>query len=103
VEILAVAPHNLAETRQLVATLELPFPVLADEQRSVFRQYDVQSRAWSLGQRPGLYLIDRQGRIFWAHLGRQQWEIPSTDVILAMLDRLPGHEGSINQDPVLED
>jgi peroxiredoxin len=87
-EVVGVAPHNAADTRRLVESMRLPFPVLADEDRAVFRRYDVQSRLWSLGQRPAVYLVDREGVIRWAHLGRQQWEIPSTAQVLEQVDAL---------------
>ena len=83
-----VAPHDLAESQRLVEELKLPFPVLADDNRSVFLAYDVQSRAWSLGQRPAVYVVDRDGDICWAHLGWQQWDIPSNTQVLAVLDGL---------------
>jgi peroxiredoxin len=85
-EIVCIAPHGLAASRELVADLDLPFPVLADEYGAIFRAYDVQSRLWSLGQRPGLYVVDRHGEIRWAHVGWQQWDIPPLETVLAVLD-----------------
>lgn len=87
--VVCIAPHGLAECQAMVARHNLPFPVLADEDRTVFSMYDVQSRIWSLGQRPAVYLIDRSGVIRWAHVGTQQWHIPSHDELLAALDRIP--------------
>ena len=87
-EIICVAPHDLTDTRQLVAELNLPFPVLADEERKVFETYDVASSAWSLGQRPGLYVIDSQGIIRFAHVGWQQWDIPRNREVLAELEKI---------------
>lgn len=54
----------------------------------MFRQYDVKSAMISLGQRPGLFIIDREGIVAYAYLGFQQWEIPSIDDTLAQLDAL---------------
>ena len=87
-EVVCVAPHNAADVRRLVESMRLPFPVLADEDRAVFRRYDVQSRIWSLGQRPAVYIVDRESVIRWAHLGRQQWEIPGTAEVLEQVDSL---------------
>ena len=42
----------------------------------------------SLGQRPGLFVIDAEGVVRYAYLGFQQWEIPSIDDTLAELDRI---------------
>ncbi len=87
-EVVCVAPHSLAETVVLAKELRLPFPVLADPDRRVFNAYEVHRRLLSLGQRPGLYVIDRGGRIRFAHVGRQQWEIPSNARVLDILRSL---------------
>jgi peroxiredoxin len=61
---------------------DLPFPCLADPDRSVFRQYGVLSRALSLGQRPAVFVVAGDGSIVASWLGEQQWQIPSVDEIL---------------------
>lgn len=85
---LAVAPDTLEHVREFCARHLMPFPCLADPTRAVFKQYDVQSRLWSLGQQPGLYIIDRQGIVRAAYLGSQQWEIPSVEWVLGVLDEI---------------
>jgi alkyl hydroperoxide reductase subunit AhpC len=86
--VLCVAPHNPDETRALASDLALPFPVLADQDRAVFLAYAVESRAWSLGQRPAVYIVDRDGLIRYAHVGAQQWNIPPMTALLGVLDGL---------------
>jgi peroxiredoxin len=87
-EILAIAPHRLAEVERFAARAALPFPLLADSGRESYRRYEVGRSLWSLGQRPGLYLIDRAGVVQYALLGAQQWEIPSNDDVLTVLSSL---------------
>jgi peroxiredoxin len=87
-EVIAIAPHALEDVESLVTGFRLPFPVGADPDRLVFRAYDVASRPWSLGQRPGLFVIDRNGNIRWSHVGWQQWDIPTNARVLAMLEQL---------------
>ncbi len=65
-----------------------PFPVLVDARRYVYRRYGVTSRIWSLGQRPGLFVIDRTGLVCYAHVGAQQWNIPRVEEIRDILDGL---------------
>lgn len=96
-EVIGVAPHGLAESQKLAQELALPFPVLADANRGVFQSYDVPSRVWSLGQRPGLYVIDRRGIIRWAHVGWQQWDIPTNAEVLAALDAIAA-EASVSDE-----
>jgi peroxiredoxin Q/BCP len=87
-EVLAIAPDSLEHARRYFEMHKIPFPCLADPERKVFRQYDVKSAMISLGQRPGLLIIDREGIVRYAHLGWQQWELLSVDETLEQLDEL---------------
>jgi peroxiredoxin len=87
-EILAIAHDSMENARAYFQQHELPFPGLVDRDHEVFDQYDVQSRLLSLGQRPGLYLVDKAGLVRYVHLGRQQWQIPTNNQVLAQLDAL---------------
>jgi peroxiredoxin Q/BCP len=91
-EILAIAPHPLADVERYAARAGLPFPLLADPRRAVYRAYDVGRAVWSFGQRPGLYVIDRAGVVQYAVLGAQMWELPANDDVLAVLAALDGLE-----------
>ena len=85
---IAIAPGTLENAREYFEREKLPFPCLADPDRAVFRMYDVKSAMISLGQRPGLFIVDKAGVVQYAHLGFQQWEIPTVDETLAELDAL---------------
>lgn len=87
-QLLAIAPDTIENARRYFQRHDMPFPCLADEDRRVFRLYDVKSSLISLGQRPGLFVIDGQGIVRFAHLGWQQWEIPSVEETLRQLDTL---------------
>lgn len=87
-EVIAIAPDTLENARRYFETNAIPFPCLPDPDRDVFRLYDVKSAMVSLGQRPALFVIDREGAVRYAYLGWQQWEIPSVDETLAQLDAL---------------
>jgi peroxiredoxin Q/BCP len=87
---LAIAPDTLEHASEFFKANDIPFPCLADPGRSVFRQYDVKSAMISLGQRPGLFVIDGAGVVRFAHLGFQQWEIPTVDATLEQIDLLNG-------------
>ena len=89
VEILALAPGSLDQTGAFAAARGIPFPLLADPQLDVYRAYQVESRLLSLGQRPALYAIDRDGIIRYAFLGTQQWQLGDTDEALAALAGTP--------------
>lgn len=87
-QVLAIAPDDVENARRYFQAHDLPFPCLADPDRIVFRQYDVKSTMASLGQRPGLFVLDRNGVVRYAYLGWQQWEIPTISQTLAELDKL---------------
>lgn len=87
-EVVAIAPDTLDSARSFFESKSLPFQSLADPDREVFRMYDVKSAMISMGQRPGLFVVDKDGVVRYAHLGFQQWEIPSVDATLAELDAL---------------
>ena len=88
VQLLAIAPDSLESAQSYFQRNEIPFPCLADPDREVYRQYDVKSALVSLGQRPGLFIVDGEGVVRYAYLGWQQWEIPSVEETLRQLDGL---------------
>jgi peroxiredoxin len=87
-EILVIAPDTLGNARAYFQRHQLPFPGLVSETLAVYDKYDVQSRRLSLGQRPGLFIVDKAGLVRYAYLGTQQWEIPPNAEVLAQLDEL---------------
>jgi peroxiredoxin len=86
--VVAIAPDTIDHARAYFDKNQLPFTCLADPGRTVFSQYDVKSALASLGQRPGLFIVDKDGIARFAYLGWQQWEIPTIDETLAQLDAL---------------
>lgn len=87
-QVLAIAPDTLEHAQAFFQQHDIPFPCLADPERRVYRQYDVKSAMVSLGQRPGLFIVDEDGVVRYAYLGWQQWEIPSIEETLRELDAL---------------
>ncbi len=87
-QLLAIAPDSLEHAQSYFERNEIPFPALADPDQEVYRQYDVKSTLVSLGQRPGLFIVDGEGVVRYAYLGWQQWEIPSVEETLRQLDGL---------------
>ncbi len=87
-QLLVIAPDSLEHAQSYFESHEIPFPCLADPDQEVYRQYDVKSALVSLGQRPGLFIVDGDGVVRYAYLGWQQWEIPSVEETLRQLDGL---------------
>ena len=68
----------------------IPFPCLVDITGQVYHKFEVKSNLLSFGQRPALFVLDRNGVVHFAYLGSQQWEIPSNQEVLEVLRGIAG-------------
>jgi thiol-disulfide isomerase/thioredoxin len=59
--------RKLENVRREVAALEIRYPVVTDNDYKTWRAYDVE--AW-----PTIFLLDKQGRIRWKHVGEGAYE-----------------------------
>jgi peroxiredoxin len=87
-QVVAIAPDTPEGVARFVRDSAYPFPLLADSTHEVFDAYDVASQLMSLGQRPGLFVIDREGTVRFDSIGTQQWQIPTNDNVLAVVSSL---------------
>jgi peroxiredoxin len=86
--VVAIAPDTADGVAKFVQGNDYPFSLLPDEDHVVFDAYDVVSTMMSLGQRPALFVVDREGVVRFDSIGTQQWQIPSNDNVLAVLSSL---------------
>lgn len=86
--VVAIAPDTVAGVAKFVENNAYPFSLLPDEDHAVFDAYDVISTMMSIGQRPAVFVVDRAGVVRFDSIGTQQWQIPSNDNVLAVLDAL---------------
>jgi peroxiredoxin len=61
-EVLVILGDSLEKTRRYVDSLHLPFPVLADPERSIYHRYGLE-KAMVFIQRTASVVIDRNGVI----------------------------------------
>lgn len=87
-QIVAIAPHSLAETIKFQKSNQYPFDLLPDEDGKVFEAYDVTSRLMSLGQQPALFVVDRTGQVRFDAIGNQQWDLVGPDRLAEILAAL---------------
>lgn len=59
--------RNIDNVRQALIDLDVPYPVAIDNDRQTWSAYN--NRYW-----PTLYLIDKQGRIRYTHIGEGAYE-----------------------------
>ena len=83
-QVVAIAPETAAGVAKFVRERPYPFPLLPDPDHTVFDAYDVASTLMSLGQRPALFVVDREGVIRFDSVGTQQWQIPTNDNVLSI-------------------
>jgi peroxiredoxin len=67
--------------------LRLPWPIVRDPDRSVYRQYGL-ARPLGLIQQSGTFVVDRDGILRYAHGGLNPWDALRQDEVVAILRRL---------------
>ena len=79
------------KVKRYIEDTGLSFNILVDDTRDVIKAYGVWHRvgidAWNIA-RPALFVIDRQGTIRYAFVGRHQNEFPSQDEISTAISSL---------------
>ena len=86
--VVAIAAESREAIGKYLSQHPLPYSILSDSDHRVFDAYDVASRALSLGQRPALFVIDRDGIVRFDAVGTQQWQIPTDQQVLEVLATL---------------
>jgi peroxiredoxin Q/BCP len=87
-EVLAISAEPPQRAESYLRSHPLPYPTLIDADHTVFDAYDVTSRLISLGQRPGLFVIDAEGIVRFEEVGAQQYNIPPDEKVLEVLQSL---------------
>jgi peroxiredoxin len=87
-EVLAISAEPAQRSEAYLRSHPLPYPTLVDDDHAVFDAYDVTSRLISLGQRPGLFVIDANGIVRFEEVGAQQYNIPPNEQVLKVLESL---------------
>jgi len=65
-EVLVIGCGNRKAAERVSKSLKLPFPVLADHDREVYRRYGLDKVLLAI-QRSGTFLIDKQGIVRYIH------------------------------------
>jgi peroxiredoxin len=87
-EVLAISAESPVRSEAYLRSNPLPYPTLVDADHAVFDTYEVTSRLISLGQRPGLFVIDPGGVVRFEEVGAQQYNIPPNEQVLEVLESL---------------
>ena len=87
-EILAVGPNTEAAFQQYWEKEKIPYVGLPDPEHRVAVKYRQEVNLFKLGRMPLVCVIDRDGRIRYAHYGASMSDIPENKILLGVLDEL---------------
>ncbi len=86
--ILAVGPDKLPQFVRYWTNENIPYTGLPDPDHKVARQYRQEVNIFKLGRMPLVCVVDREGRIRYAHFGATMSDIPENKVLLGVIDQL---------------
>lgn len=87
-EVLVVGPEGPDAFERYWRVHDLPFVGLPDPTHKVLKLYGQQVKLFKLGRMPAQAIVDRAGRVRFVHYGNSMGDIPETEEILSILDRL---------------
>ena len=83
--ILAIAVQNQIGAQEMKQTAQAGFPILADSEHTVADAYGVFNLLGDGVAAPSVFVVDRDGRLVWSHIGRDAADRPAPGEILAHL------------------
>ncbi len=86
--ILAVGPNTEAAFQQYWHNENLPFVGIPDPEHRVAVLYRQQVSIFKLGRMPLMCIVDKNGRIRYAHYGASMNDIPENETLLNVIDQL---------------
>jgi peroxiredoxin Q/BCP len=92
-EVVVVGPEKKKAFADFWAQHRLPFIGLPDPGHTVLKRFGQEVNLFKLGRMPAQVLIDKEGRVRFAHYGRSMTDIPPNEEILDLLDQLGTEAG----------
>jgi len=86
--ILAVGPNTDTAFQQYWRNETIPFIGIPDPEHRVAVLYRQQVNLFKLGRMPLMCIVDKNGRIRFAHYGASMSDIPETETLLSVIDEL---------------
>ncbi len=84
-EILALAVQDVTRAKRMQELTGAAFPILADPDHAIATQYGVFDRLGDGVAAPSVFIIDSNGHIVWSYIGRDAFDRPAVDAIIAHL------------------
>lgn len=87
-QILALGPNTEAAFQQYWTNEKIPYVGLPDPEHRVAVKYRQEVSLFKLGRMPLVCIIDKSGRIRYAHYGASMADIPENKTLLEVIDQL---------------
>lgn len=87
-EILALGPNTEAAFQQYWKNEKIPYVGLPDPEHRVAVKYRQEVSLFKLGRMPLVCVIDKSGRIRYAHYGASMADIPENQTLLDVINEL---------------
>ena len=87
-EVVVVGPENAEAFAAYWRQEKLPFVGLPDPKHAVLKLFGQEVNLFKLGRMPAQVIVDKQGRVRYAHYGHAMSDIPEDGELLALLDHL---------------
>ena len=87
-KILAISTDRLTGAERVVDYLDLEFPILFDPDAKVVDSYGVYNLLGDNLATPSTFVIDKTGMVRWKYIGRNIYDRPSNQEIIARLEAL---------------
>lgn len=87
-EVVVVGPEDSRAFAEYWRIHKLPFIGLPDPKHSVLKLYGQEVSIFKFGRQPAQVSIDKNGQVRFVHYGHNPGDIPSTEEILDVLQRM---------------
>ena len=87
-EVLAVSTDRLSGADWAIDYLDLGFPILVDPEAEVIHSYGVYDLLNDGYATPSTFIIDKNGNVRWKYIGRNYYDRPSNQQIIAQLRQI---------------
>jgi peroxiredoxin len=87
-ELIAVGPEDAGTFADYWHKEDMNFIGMPDHEHIIAGLYGQKVNPLKLGRMPALFVIDKLGRIRFAHYGESMSDIPTEEEILSLLDKL---------------
>ena len=92
--VLVVGPEDADKFRSYFTENDLPFTGLPDPNHRVLKQYGQEIKIFKLGRMPAQVLVDKESVARFVHYGNSMSDIPTTEEMTTLIDKLQAAETS---------